>query len=161
MAAQSAYSVHFGTDHREFLSEALPVGDRWLNWRNLDDHRIRAAVCWPFQGVLFDVEANAFWPASWGEKPKDEDARRRVVEARVGLWPQLVPLYGHRYLPADPHGTRAPVLSVYQTDVIVYGDDLLDYLHHEFRPGEHSHATRITASLLPPWTLFAFGHDIP
>lgn len=161
MSAQSAYGVQFGTDHREFLSEALPVGDRWFNWRDLDDDRIRAAIAWPLEGVLFDVDENGFWPASWGERPSDERARRELVDAQVCMWPQLVPLYGHRYLPAAPYGTRAPVFSVYQTDVIVYGDDLLDYLRREFGLRAHSGATRIAATDLPPWTLFAFGHDIP
>ncbi|MBB4667826.1 hypothetical protein BKA24_002535 [Microbacterium marinum] len=161
VAAQSAYGVQFGADHREFLSEALPVGDRWFNWRDLDDDRIRAAISWPLEGAHFDVENNEFWPTSWGARPSDERARREVVDTQTSLWPQLVPLYGHRYLPAAPHGTRAPVLSVYQTDVIVYGDDLLDYLHREFGARARPDETRITATDLPPWTLLAFGHDIP
>lgn len=161
MAAQTAYGVKFGVDHREFLSEAVPVGDQWFNWRNLDDDHVRRAVSWPLEGVLFDVEADQFWPASWGEKPPDESARREMATTHVGLWPQLVPLYGHRYLPAAPHGTRAPVFSVYQTDVIVYGVDLIDYLHREFHNREQLDAIRITETHLPPWTLFALGRDIP
>ncbi|WP_204296787.1 hypothetical protein [Actinoplanes campanulatus] len=46
--------------------------------------------------------------------------------------PTLVPVYGHRYLPAGAGGHGHPVLSVYQTDIIYYGVDLLDYLHREF-----------------------------
>ncbi len=91
MAAQSTYGVQFGTDHRELLSEALPAGDGWFNWRNLDDDSIRNAVSWPLEGVLSDVEADQFWPASWGERPSDRSARRDIVKARVGQWPQLVP----------------------------------------------------------------------
>jgi hypothetical protein len=43
----------------------------------------------------------------------------------------LIPVYSHRYLPAtgDP---GAPVFSVSQSDVIVYGRTLSDYLRKEW-----------------------------
>jgi hypothetical protein len=47
--------------------------------------------------------------------------------------PPLVPLYGHRYLPTVPSYTGNPVLSVMQTDIIYYGNDLLDWFDYEFR----------------------------
>ena len=52
---------------------------------------------------------------------------------------KLVPLYAHRFLPAAPAQEPSPVLSVYQTDVIYYGDNLLDYIAHEFElPPRHA-----------------------
>ncbi|MBL0888960.1 hypothetical protein [Myceligenerans indicum] len=39
--------------------------------------------------------------------------------------PRLVPIVGHRYLPATPAPRGSPVSSVYQTDVIYYGADLV------------------------------------
>jgi hypothetical protein len=44
----------------------------------------------------------------------------------------VLPLYGHRYLPAAPFATPAPVLSVVQSDVIFYGSDLLEWVRREF-----------------------------
>jgi hypothetical protein len=38
----------------------------------------------------------------------------------------------HRMMPAEPHLSGNPVFSVHQTDIIVYGKDLRDYLTHEF-----------------------------
>jgi hypothetical protein len=44
----------------------------------------------------------------------------------------MIPVYGHRYLPAGRATYGHPVLSIYQTDIIVYGTDLADYINHEF-----------------------------
>jgi hypothetical protein len=46
--------------------------------------------------------------------------------------PRLIPVFGHRYLLAEPCQTGNPVLSIYQTDVVVYGADLRCYLLAEF-----------------------------
>jgi hypothetical protein len=32
--------------------------------------------------------------------------------------PKMVPVYGHRYLPGQPHTFGHPVLSMWQTDII-------------------------------------------
>ncbi|MGR6998798.1 hypothetical protein ACU686_12825 [Yinghuangia aomiensis] len=59
--------------------------------------------------------------------------------------PQLVPVYSHRYLPGAAGTWGHLVLSVYQTDIIYYGNDLADYIHREFTgrpsPGPDAHAT--------------------
>jgi hypothetical protein len=46
----------------------------------------------------------------------------------------LVPLYGHRYLVCGADAADGPVLSIYGTDAIVYGADLLTYLRMELLP---------------------------
>ncbi len=78
----------------------------------------------------FDVFNNGFWPASWGPRPDTEDEKSVEASARRHMvaWPKLLPLYSHRYLPADPAPLGSPALSVVQTDVIHYGADLVDYL---------------------------------
>jgi hypothetical protein len=35
-------------------------------------------------------------------------------------------------IPAEPFKPGNPVFSVYQTDIIIYGNDLLSYFAHEF-----------------------------
>jgi hypothetical protein len=45
----------------------------------------------------------------------------------------MIPVYSHRYLPAEPCEAGNPVLSIYQTDIIHYGYDLADYFAREFR----------------------------
>jgi hypothetical protein len=44
----------------------------------------------------------------------------------------MVPVYAHRYLPAGRGTHGHPVLSIWQTDIIYYGTDLLDYVRQEF-----------------------------
>jgi hypothetical protein len=72
-----------------------------------------------------------------------------------------VPLYSHRYLPAVPVGSGAPVFSVHQTDVIVHGDDLEDWAWREFWPGWSVRDTSVGMHDLELWTLLAFGKDVP
>jgi hypothetical protein len=44
----------------------------------------------------------------------------------------MVPIYGHRYLPAGRGTFGHPVLSMWHTDIIYYGLDLADYIDREF-----------------------------
>ncbi|WP_066949201.1 hypothetical protein [Microtetraspora fusca] len=83
-------------------------------------------------GVLFDVEHNAYWHEEWGDRPAAmteaiDLARRRLAEA-----PTMVPVFGHRYLPAGRGTFGHPVLSMHQTDIVFYGLDLADYIRREF-----------------------------
>jgi len=55
-----------------------------------------------------------------------------MARAQTSHLPKLISLYSHRYLPAEVPDTGYPVFSVYQTDTIYYGRDLLDYLEREF-----------------------------
>ncbi|WP_277959504.1 hypothetical protein [Frigoribacterium faeni] len=159
--AERRYGVRFAPDHRELLALALPVADGWYDWRARTDKRVRDAIRAPFEGVLFDVENNVFWPASWGERPDSVEARFEVVKQQVTTWPQLVPLYGHRYLPAAPFGPGAPVFSVVQTDVIVFGTNLLDYAAREFGTPRALPEAVLETRGLEPWSLLAFKEDVP
>ena len=86
--------------------------------------------------MLFrSVLNNGFWPASWGERPVDDERAEALARDHLASVPKLVPIYSHRYLLAAPAPMPGPVFSVHQTDVIVYGDDLLDYVAHEFSAG--------------------------
>ncbi|MGM7776513.1 hypothetical protein ACSVHC_10960 [Arthrobacter sp. KNU-44] len=84
------------------------------------------------EGVLFDVEKNAFWPASWGERPPSRTAAVAVAKQKFADVPVLVPFFVHRFLPASPAASGSPVFSVYQTDVICYGNNLAEYCATEF-----------------------------
>src|SRR6266852_1098747 len=80
----------------------------------------------------FDVMNNAFWPQVWGPRPDHPDESRAVVAERLAQAPALIPIYAHRGIPNEPLEPGNPVFSVWQTDIIVYRDDLADYLLHEF-----------------------------
>jgi hypothetical protein len=85
--------------------------------------------------MLFDVERNAFWMPEWGDRPPEVAATKAVASEAVRGAPALVPIYGHRYLPAEPLETGNPVFSVHQTDVIYYGHDLASYFDAELGGG--------------------------
>jgi hypothetical protein len=136
------YGFEFADDHRAFLAAGLPVNvppeegqtwsKPWPDWRNGDPAGLRDQLGWPVEGVLLSVEHNGYWHEGWGERPADgvtalATARRHLAEA-----PTLVPVYAHRYLPAGRGSHGHPVLSMWQTDAIYYGLDLVDYVHREF-----------------------------
>ncbi|HEY6270031.1 MAG TPA: hypothetical protein VIX11_17150 [Candidatus Acidoferrum sp.] len=45
----------------------------------------------------------------------------------------MIPIFSHRFLPAEPATAGNPILSVYQTDIIYYGTDLASYFANEFK----------------------------
>src|SRR6185312_13882543 len=75
-AIEARFGFEFSPDHRDFLSIAVPQGDGWIDWRG-NDWTIEEALSRPTQGVMFDVEANGFWPPSWGDAPHSRSERLR------------------------------------------------------------------------------------
>jgi hypothetical protein len=134
-AVEQEFGFAFAADHRAFLTTVLPVGPRWPDWRHGDPADLQSKLAWPVNGVLFDVEHAVCWFDGWGPRPESTVEAVAVARQRLSGVPQLVPVYGHRYLPSGRELAGHPVLSVYQTDIIYYGVNLVDYLHQEFRAG--------------------------
>lgn len=130
--AGCAYGLVFPEDLCEYLSYALPKGERFPNWRNLEDKNIQEALQWPLEGIQFDIEHNNFWMPEWGEKPEDIHDSFEIAQIHVDAAPKLIPICGHRYLPERPKDSGNPVFSVHQTDIIYYGGDIENYLHNEY-----------------------------
>ncbi|HTJ70745.1 MAG TPA: hypothetical protein VL551_24610 [Actinospica sp.] len=143
---EGEYGFEFADDHRAFLAAGLPVSvvepdvpgvirtyrEPWPDWRDGDPATLRQRLEWPVEGVLFDVEHNVFWDEGWGERPSEVGAALEVARGCLASVPKLVPVYGHRYLPAGRGSSGHLVMSVWQTDIISYGDDLADYIDREF-----------------------------
>lgn len=126
--AQAIYQLSFPPDFVDFL-----LNDRQLatyDWRT-DNTTLRDMLAWPADGLIFDVENNALWLADWGERPNRAIERAEIVRNAVATAPKLIPVYSHRYLPADPPVSGNPVFSVYQSDIIIYGADLNSYVQRE------------------------------
>jgi hypothetical protein len=136
---------------------ALPLGDSWPDWRDGSDVDLRSRLDWPVDGVLFDVEKNAFWPSSWGQRPGDIGSAVEVAREHMRSVPKLVPVFSHRYLPAAPCQPRSPVFSVHQTDTIYYGSDLEDYLLNEF--GGQGRTIERKPSHIAFWSELAEGRE--
>ena len=127
------FGFQFPPDLRDFLSLGLPISPRWVDWRRMDDKTLRGRLDWPVDGACFDIQNNAFWLEEWGKKPEDLQAAFEIARRAFQQAPKLIPILGHRYIPDAPNEPGNPVFSVYQTDIIYYGADLLDYLQNEFR----------------------------
>lgn len=126
--AQDIYDLPFPPDLIAFLSDRHPLLN--YDWRT-DNETIRAMLRWPYEGLLFDVENNNLWLADWGERPETATMRAEALQKIVTAAPKLIPLYSHRYLPADPAEADNPVFSVYQADIIYYGTNLHEYIGRE------------------------------
>lgn len=132
LAAEDCCGARFPSDLRELLGSALPVGPRFPDWRSLPKDILEWSLEGPFEGIRFDIEHNSFWWPAWGPRPAELSAAIDLARRSVAAAPRLIPVYGHRYLPADPLEPGNPVFSVVQTDIICYGRDLRSYFAHEF-----------------------------
>jgi hypothetical protein len=161
------HGFEFADDHRAFLQAALPLSepaerdaagqdragrDPWPDWRGGDPAELRERLSWPADGTLFDVEHNAFWYPAWGPRPAGLDRALAAARRHLAHVPAMVPVYSHRYLPAGRGSYGHPVLSIHQTDIIVYGADLADYVTRELGDaGRPVDASRLPPALVPFW----------
>jgi hypothetical protein len=129
---EGRFRFEFADDHRAFLLAGLPAGRRWPDWRGGDHEHLTAWLARPVDGVLFDVHHNTFWDRSWGKRPTDAEEALRVARRELARVPQMVPVYGHRYLPPGRGSFGHPVLSMHQTDIVSYGDTIVEYITNEF-----------------------------
>jgi hypothetical protein len=132
-ALEQEFAFSFAADHRGFLAAGVPSGRGWPDWRGADRARLREQLALPVDGVLFDVAENDFWYGGWGVRPGAGPAAVAAARGYLLTVPRMIPLFAHRYLPAGYAGH--PVLSIYQTDVVHYGNDLEDWLYREFGLG--------------------------
>ncbi|MFJ8663987.1 hypothetical protein [Streptomyces sp. NPDC093795] len=153
-AVEARFGFTFAADHRVFLGAGLPRGGGWPDWRDGDPEELAERLRRPVEGVLFGVERNGFWHPAWAPKPSGAAEALRVARAELATVPQLVPVYSHRYLPGTAGEWGHPVLSVHQTDIIFYGNDLADYVRHEFTGGASSLMPRATVDF---WSYFVNG----
>jgi hypothetical protein len=147
------YSVKFTPEHREFL-KILHTIDRketreytdsfeenakvltkevpfFYNWLE-DETEIRRRLDWPFNTIYEDViGSNRVWLKSWGKRPSSEAEIKNIYTDWYNKIPSLLPLTSHRFLVSEPSLEYNPVLSIYGSDIIVYGWNLRGYLLKE------------------------------
>lgn len=131
-AVENLYQFRFPPDLREFLMFALPVSPNFMNWRDVNDPKIAEQFEWIYESFYFDIEHNSFWLDEWGEKPSNLQETFAIAKQKIDEAPKLIPICGHRYIPATPNESDNPVFSVYQTDIIYYGSNLWNYFENEF-----------------------------
>jgi hypothetical protein len=129
---ETTYNFRFPPDLKAFLQHTLPISKGFPNWREDSEQELRGRLDWPLDGILFDIEHNSFWMEDWGEKPSKLKDAFEIARKEVAKVPRLIPIFVHRFLPTEPFLAGNPVFSVYQTDIIYYGNDLASYFAAEF-----------------------------
>lgn len=136
--AQAEAGVAFPSDLCELLTDTLPTGRGFPDWRSRPREAMNGWRAYLVGGIHFDVLHNDFWPSTWPARPDSPVELLQIIEQRLAEAPALIPIYGHRGIPNEPLEAGNPVFSVSQTDIIIYGDDLADYLQHEFHGRDSS-----------------------
>jgi hypothetical protein len=149
---EEKYQIKFTPDHREFLKilhtidrkerieyEAIDeqsepeIGEFpfFYNWKT-DNEEIEYRFDWTRRTILQDILGqNQVWLKSWGKRPSSNEEREAIFNEWLKQAPKLLPLTGHRFIVSEPLVKGNPVLSVYGSDIIVYGWNLRHYLLNE------------------------------
>ena len=155
-AVERRWSIRFPPDYRLFL-RMLHTVDRpqigklyhtseigieemvmaeaisFANWLADDDYIEQYLNKWIREGFEFDIEHHSnFWPTSWGTKPEGTAAQQARMTEMLAQAPKMIPIHHHRFLLAEPCVAGNPIYSIWQSDIIIYGDTLRDWLLYEF-----------------------------
>jgi hypothetical protein len=120
-------------DFKYLLQNVKDPGGTLFPWSKFTKKEYDDLIDWVFHGVAFDIEHNACWLQNrWGPRPKTLAECIDIARKDFVTWPKLLPVYGHRFLAAEPCLPDNPVFSIMQTDIIYYGANLAHYLLQEF-----------------------------
>jgi len=149
------YSISFTPEHREFLKilhtidrkEIIEYTDTFdegaeilieekpffYNWLT-DDVELKERFDWPFDTIYKDViGSNSVWLKSWGTRPSTDEGIKKIYSNWFEKTQKLIPLTSHRFLVSDLSLVHRPVLSIWGSDIIVYGWNLRNYLLRELQ----------------------------
>lgn len=123
------YTETFDED-AEILVEEMPF---FYNWQN-DDKEITERLIWPYKTILEDVVGrNQVWLESWGKKPVSDIEKEKIFSDWFVKTPKLIPIKSHRFIISETNLKFRPVLSLYGSDIIVYGWDFRSYILNELK----------------------------
>lgn len=148
-AIEDAQRIEFPADYRTFLS-VLNAPDRpslrfgfkgaqiaqasdaniFTDWAQPSDQHLAYGALQ--SGITFDVEKAALWPATWGDRPTSAKARAERLSILLEAAPRLIRVQGHRFMVSGLDLSPTPVLSVHQSDVIVYAWSIEEMLVKDF-----------------------------
>lgn len=149
-------------DFAYLLANVRDPGQVLFPWADFSKERYDALMEWVLEGVLRTVGRSGYWLKAWGERPEEIAERVIVVRQNFPNWPKLLPIYGHRFLAAEPCQPGNPVFSIMHTDIIYYGANLADYLVTEFIDREHRAVWSVQPiRRIPIWSDFVEGPELP
>lgn len=147
------------SDFRALLQNLRDPGGVFFPWSNFSLDEYNYSIEWILKGLEFDIEHNEVWLKRWGARPTDLALAKGYARSDFKSWPRLIPIYGHRFLPVDPCLPGNPVFSIWQTDIIYYGETLGDYLLREFIRSEKDKPLRSLIRRIPIWSDFVEETD--
>src|SRR5688572_22791285 len=67
---EAKFDIKFPPDLKLLLQNALPISERFINWRlglksEEEAKNINERLDWPLHGILFDVRMNDIWMLGW------------------------------------------------------------------------------------------------
>ncbi len=129
---EAQHGFRFPPDLRAFLTVGLPVSEHWVDWRDDRHSDIDMRMIWPHEGLLAEVGVGRFWREAWGKQPDNRSERVAIVRDLLSNAPIMLPIYAHRYIPAEPCEAGNPIYWVYRSQVIRYGENLKHYFRVDF-----------------------------
>lgn len=134
---ESSLNFKFPNDLRDILSNFVPRGIKEINnsfpdWNNESIESLQKRFDWFTEGVFFDIKNNGFWYGKWGEEPENISKKIEIAKEKLLLEPKPIPICGHRCVLGIVNCDSSPVLSIWQTDIIYYGSDIMEYFVNEF-----------------------------
>ena len=154
---ENFYSIKFPTSLRILYKSFLPEFYNWRDFSEENVEKIKDYLNAPLQGILFDIQYNDFWKKCFGQKTDNINENKRIAleylkNANNETVPKLIPIYSHRFVPCYPDIIDIPVISVVQTDIIYYGNDLEDYFENEFHEKKTKEPADLHNKYIPFWT---------
>jgi hypothetical protein len=130
---QAKWNLCFPPDLIDLLGERRRLIDhpKCFDWVTADPDHIRERLAWPIETYCGSVERNEFWWPEWGERPASQADRNERLRCIFADAPKLIPLFGIRYVPDEPHESGNPVFSIMGADIIHYGANLTHWLECE------------------------------
>lgn len=132
---EKLYGIYFPSELKHLFSIALPISDGFYNWRDTSEDnikKIKKALESSITGLQSDLDNNDFWCEDWGDKPIDINVAQNILLQHYSKAPILIPIFSHRYIPFVGQFMTSPVFSIYGSDIIYYGENLISYLEVEF-----------------------------
>lgn len=136
---ESAYDIKFPKELKEFYMCALPISEGFYNWRDLSKGNIernKSVLMTPILDFKQEIDCIE-WSDLWGEEPDNEAEKNIVIMEKLDRAPILIPLFKHRYI-SSQFDEGNPVFSIYEWDIICYGENLTEYFNIEFGFKNHS-----------------------
>ena len=152
---EKRYNIHFPIELLKLYITALPISCGFYNWRDTSKSNIRYikdSLIRPIKDLL-EYPSDIDWSDNWGQEPDNEEERKKVILSKIECAPQMIPIYGHRYM-AEGKEKENPVFSIHDSDIICYGKDLFTYLRTEFGIIERPQVILDKLTYIPFWSDF-------